>query len=656
MGSRTGRKLGNKAVGDEPKRPDAGLSTLATKCLGVFLGLVLLAALWPTIASAAECTDTYTGSWEGSWTAAVNWSAGTPGEADVACIPSGKKVSMTSAGLNQVKGLQGEGTLAVRESTFKVLGAEQSWWVGSLDLEYEANLTGPGTLEIRNALIWETQSTMSGAGVTVLGPSSVNVIGHANSNFTINGRKVVNQGTTAQESFGTLRPIEGGVFENRGTYTLNNSDEALWQIRSSGAESGFVNVGTFQKTEGAGARLLTNFVNLGTINVASGKITFEESGYQLISAEGSNLEGPIHCEETNVLLETLAAPNADLTLRESQLTVPGGKTASLGSLTMDYEGNVTGEGTLEISKSLSWLSGEATMNGSGETVIGPAAHATVTSTSALLVQRALVNEGTLTLEEQGQIIASEGAKLENDATLKPNSVPAYGRWPGITTGLGFVGPELVNNGTIQKTAGTEARLNLNVVNNGTIDAETGTLLFNEPSAIVTLKPGSVLKGENRFEGSAVAGENFSAPSGTLSASGSTILLEGETTKVANLKLGFGNVISGGGHLEVSEALLWESESTFAGTGRLTLGSASKSVIDGGGTTEKVSGWFLVNKGTVTHKSGVLNLNGGAVLENQGTYDLNAEPYPTWTANLITHEGEGSGAIVNEGVVSRIAAA
>jgi RHS repeat-associated protein len=614
--------------------------------LAFTVSALLLAAL-PAFASAAECTDTYTGSWEGSWTAAVNWSAGTPGEADVACIPSGKKVSMTAAGLNQVKGLQGEGTLAVRESTFKVLGTEQSWWVGTLDLEYEGNLTGPSTLEIRSALIWETQSTMSGAGVTVLGPSSVNVIGHANSNFTINGRKVVNEGTTAQESFGTLRPIEGGVFENLGTYTLNNSDEALWQIRSSGAESGFVNLGTFQKTEGAGARLLTNFVNLGTIDVASGKITFEESGYQLISAEGSNLEGPIHCEETNVLLETMAAPNANLTLRESQLTVPAGKTASLGSLTLDYEGNVVGEGTLEVSKSLSWIS-ESAMAENGTTVIDSSATATVTSTSALLIQRTLVNEGTLALEEQGQIIASEGATLENNSTLNADSVEAYGHGPGITTGVGFVGPQLVNNGTIQKTGeGEKTRLNINVENNGTIDAGSGTLLYNQPGAIVTLKPGSILKGTNRFEESGIAGEDFSVPSGTLSARESVILLEGNATKIANLKVDYGTVITGAGHVEVTEALLWEGESTFAGTGRLTLGSASKSVLNPGATTATLSGWFLVNKGTFTQKAAVLSLNGGAVFENQSAYKLNAEP-AGWGGNLIVNEGGGVGAIINKG--------
>lgn len=229
----------------------------------------LLLACLPAAASAAECTDTYTGPWEGSWTAAVNWSAGTPGEADVACIPAGKKVSMTAAGLNLVKGLQGEGALAVRESTFKILGTEQTWWIGALKVDYLANLTGPSTLEIRSGLEWATESTMSGNGVTLLGPSSVNTIGNANSPFTINKRHVVNEGTTTQVGFATLRPIEGGVFENLGTYAINVTEGSLWQIRSSGAESGFVNVGTFRNEGVRNANLLTNFVNLGTIKATA---------------------------------------------------------------------------------------------------------------------------------------------------------------------------------------------------------------------------------------------------------------------------------------------------------------------------------------------------------------------------------------------------
>ncbi|MGN6276886.1 MAG: SMP-30/gluconolactonase/LRE family protein [Solirubrobacterales bacterium] len=819
--------------------------------LGILVGSMLLLLALCATASAAECTDTWTGSSEGSWTTGSNWSAGVPGEADVACIGAGKTVNVSAAGLTLVKGLEGEGGLVLQEgTTFKIIGTAQTWWIGSLQMNYEGNLTGAGSLEVRSAftwaseatmsgagktilgpesvstigsanvffplvnrtlvnegtltqreystlapreggvfenlgtydlagnaslrqiyaegtgsafvnrgvfqktagsgnanlrtdfenfgtiraatggisfeqsvssfvsadgsnlegpisfiekasvtlgtltapnaslslsesqltipagktaaigslgmkylgnltgagtlevlssLAWESEGTMSGAGETILGPSAVSTIGSANVNFPLAGRKLVNEGTITQREYATLLAKEGGVFENLGTYKVNG-ESSRWQIHTEGAGSAFVNKGVFQKTAGTGrAKILATFENLGTIRTLSGTICFEESGSSLVSADGSNLEGPVAVEsKAGATLGTMAAPGAELSLKGSQLTIPAGKTASLGNLTMEYQGTVTGEGTLEISKSLSWISGEATMEGSGQTVIGPAATATVTSTSALLIHRTLVNQGTLTLEEQGQIIASEGARIENDATLKPNSVPAYGRWPGITTGLGLVGPELVNNGTVRKTAGSgETRLNINLENKGTIDAESGTLLFNEPSAIVTLKPGSVLKGENRFEGSAVAGENFSAPSGTVSASGATILLEGETTKIANLKLGYGNVISGAGHFEVTEALLWEGAGTFTGIGRLTLGPASKNVLDTGATTSTLSGWFLVNKGTVTQRSSsVLNLNGGAVFENPGTYKLNAEPYGS--AQMIVNEGGGTGAIVNEG--------
>jgi len=66
----------------------------------------------PAEASAAECTDSWIGPGEGSWTAGVNWSAGhAPGETDVACIGAGKTVKLTAAGANSVRGLQGGGVL-----------------------------------------------------------------------------------------------------------------------------------------------------------------------------------------------------------------------------------------------------------------------------------------------------------------------------------------------------------------------------------------------------------------------------------------------------------------------------------------------------------------------------------------------------------------
>jgi hypothetical protein len=385
--------------------------TGALRRLGLLAVVTALAlAGLPAIASAAECTDTWTGPAEGSWGTASNWSAGhAPGESDVACIGLGKTVNMTS-GTNSVQGIQGEGTLALSESTLKVLGTTETWQIGTLRMKYKGNLTGAGTLEVKNAFSWLNAGTMSGAGRTVLGSSSVNTIGSANENFTISGRTVVNEGVTTQLAYSTLAPVEGGVFENLGTYNVNG-EGSLWQMRSEGAGSLFINRGMFRKAAGTGeAKLATNFENHGVIQAATGKIRFEEPGRSVVLADGSNLEGPILCEKAGITAGSITAPKANLTLRECQLSVSAGKTASLGTMTLNYKGNVGGAGTLGISNSLVWQS-ESTMLEAGTTVIEPSAIATVTTYSASLNQRTLVNEGTFKLEGEGTVRETEGGCL-----------------------------------------------------------------------------------------------------------------------------------------------------------------------------------------------------------------------------------------------------
>ncbi|HWN73149.1 MAG TPA: hypothetical protein VNN15_05010, partial [Solirubrobacterales bacterium] len=322
----------------------------------MLLFLALVSAFAPNAAVAAECTDTWTGPTEGSWSTASNWSAGhVPGESDVACIGSGKTAKLTAAGLNIVQGVEGAGTVYLRESTLKIEGTAETWQLGALRMAYGANLTGPGSLEVQSTLVWEDESTMSGNGKTILGAGS---------------------------------------------------------------------------------------------------------------------------------------------------------------------------------------------------------SSTLTSFYPILTHRTLVNNGTLTLEEQARIRASEEALLENNGTINANTTAAYGREPGIVTDTGVVPPELVNNGTIRKASASEYfHLALNVENTGTIKAENGAFRYDAPWAIVTLTPGSVLEGTNRFVGSGVVADDFLMPSGILKARESPIVVEGLNSKVSKLEVDYGTVLTGPGDLEVSDEFL-----------------------------------------------------------------------------------------------------
>jgi RHS repeat-associated protein len=417
--------------------------------------VLLICFAFPAAATAAECTDTYTGPTEGAWATASNWSAGhAPGESDVACIGSGKTAKIT-AGTNFVQGVQGAGKVAVRESTLDVLGTGETWQIGSLTLEYQGALTGPATVEVTSALHWEFVSSMSGSGKTVLGPSSVSTLGNANSAFTVAGRRLVNEGTINQVNYGYLNLTENAVFENLGTYNLNAAG-SLWQVTGEGTTSVFVNKGTLQKTAGTGiAQVNSSFENLGTLTASTGTLRFEGAGHSLLLAEGSHMQGRIASEKLSaVALDTLTAPEADISFREEPVSIPTGKTASIGTFRMDYEGNLAGAGTLEVTKALIW-EGQSTMSGSGKTVLKPGTSNVLSSgaTTVTITQRTLVNEGTFTQTASSDLSVKEKGTFKNRGIYDLNSEPSPS-WDRamIKNGSSNTGT-FVNSGLLQRTEG-----------------------------------------------------------------------------------------------------------------------------------------------------------------------------------------------------------
>src|ERR1700720_4679839 len=93
---------------DRPNR-----RSLHLRSVGLLVALFTVFLLLPSIASAAECTNTWTGPAEGTWQTSANWSAGhAPTSTDVACIPTGKTVTV-SEGSNLTGTVKGEGTLRI---------------------------------------------------------------------------------------------------------------------------------------------------------------------------------------------------------------------------------------------------------------------------------------------------------------------------------------------------------------------------------------------------------------------------------------------------------------------------------------------------------------------------------------------------------------
>jgi hypothetical protein len=193
---------------------------------------------------------------------------------------------------------------------------------------------------------------------------------------------------------------------------------------------------------------------------------------------GSNVVSGLASDRVGVLRD-----EGELTFYSGSLEVMSTSELSTVATLNLYNDNpdIAGPGTLQVTGHLEWVVGE--MLGSGRTVIGPSATATLglTPYTGVVKERTLVNEGTLTFS-QGELSMYKGALLENDGTFADNSQSCEHceGVPGQIYALSGSGatPMIVNVGTFEKTQGTgTGTVAVNFGNEGTVSALTGTLKF-----------------------------------------------------------------------------------------------------------------------------------------------------------------------------------
>jgi hypothetical protein len=412
---------------------------LLARCGGLLVGLLVIAFLIPAGASAAECTNTWTGPAEGLWITAENWSAEhEPTSSDVACIGSGKTVEV-GFGTHEAAAVQGNGSLVIA-STLKVLSSTEVSSIKNLAMT-SGVLSGPATINISGSLNWEGESTMAGSGSTVILAEASGSVNMAGSYAKLQQRQLVNEGTFTVTS-GTLFGSEGAEIHNIGTFNANRETYAALES-ASGEEGLFVNSGTFRKTSGTETSYVNmEFENKGTVDAQTGKLAFfgggsgnsssqwessAESELQFtggsFSLKGGSLTGAVTVTgfTTTVNAEGVIGPVSDLTVTASgTLSIQSG-TLETETLTMEGQGILTGAGTLNISESFDWAS-ESFMKGSGSTVILPEASVSMNMPGSYggLEERHLVNEGTFTVSG-GIIFGSKGAEVNNIGTFNANA-------------------------------------------------------------------------------------------------------------------------------------------------------------------------------------------------------------------------------------------
>jgi RHS repeat-associated protein len=435
--------------------------------------------------AAAEplCTDTWTGGSEGMWETAENWSAAhVPSSSDVACIGSGTTVRVRfgsyTAGV-----LSDAGTLVIKEATLEVSNTLEASSIHALVMEYGATLSGAATVDISSSLRFTGGSSMSGSGSTVLQSGASETSEHTNATISLHARKFVNEGTCTLES-GRIGLFEGATFENLGTFDAN--DEELFGIidEEVGADPHFINVGTFQKTEGTGeTRVEVDFENRGTVNGKTGKIVFRHAERVETLTTGSVLEGTVLFKGVSVSAGSFSAPSGSVTLEEGTMTIPTATTVSIAHFVMKSLAVVTGAGTLSVSSTFSWAI-ESTMSGTGKTILLPGSVSTIAMGAGIahLKQRTFINEGTISLEELSILGQSESSRFENLGTFVANSETEFYTPSLRTEGTPELAGTFVNVGSFEKNSGLERPLRETVVetpfvNEGRVLENVGALKF-----------------------------------------------------------------------------------------------------------------------------------------------------------------------------------
>lgn len=299
-------------------------------------------------------------------------------------------------------------------------------------------------------------------------------------------------------------------------------------------------------------------------------------------------------------------------------------------------GALTGSGTLDITSSLKWEN-ESTMSGSGSTVLTSGASGTIEDPGIgrtfTLAQRALINEGGLTLGEQAELRESEGAKVENLGTF----TTADGE---IAVGAGAA-PSFMNKATFEKTKTGRTRVKVGFRNESTVLVQAGELLLeaggsstssaswsSAGGAYLAFQQGAFALSGGSWSGALGVGgevtvEGMSGAGAHVGAFGALTIASGSMS-VDSLTLS-GGTLNGAGTLKIASTFEWTNESTMSGSGSTVLQSGGSGKIEDPGIerTFTIAHRSFLNEGAVTVGSQAnLTESEGATVENTGTFTEN----------------------------------
>jgi hypothetical protein len=497
------------------------------------------------------------------------------------------------------------------------------------NLTYAGNyLQSAGTLALGKFTFLDTASVTLDSGVV----NGTGVL--AVKTAAINGLAL--EGSATLKNIGTLTVASSfydGYNSGDTAHILNAGAASLVRLANNAtiyatAGSTFVNTGTIEKIGGAGISLIAaNLTSTGKISVDLGTLRVQGASNSI----GGAVLGA-GTLEMNAGADTLAS---GLTMTVAGLLLDGATVTLGGALTYAGAFDQT-TGTLALGGNTLTLSGNAQLAGGS---IGQSG--TVVNTGALTVSNSVLTGSTVlqnggTLAEAGSLYVGYNG---TDTVQLQNLAAGLYRLENNATMFGTAGSLFSNAGTLVKTGGGTATIQVNFTNTGSVSILGG---------------GLTLSGPNETLGGTISGAG-----GLTLAAGAVTISAGASLATGNLALSGATVNLGGA--ETYGGVFIDTTGTLAlGGNTLTLNGAASfggGVANGSGTvalagTSTMLGAFAFEGSVQVANSGTLNVLSGffvgynttdtATLRNSGTLNMGS----------VGISGQAGDTVVNSGTIAK----
>ena len=612
-------------VAGQPKVRACLRRNLVPPSIRILAAWLLIFAPTQALAQALQPTISWISDTSGFWDVASNWkdSSGTarvPSANDDVLIDRGSvRPVVTIRTAQSVRSVSGTAPLVITAGAVFELAAA-SHLDGGLTLDNGGLVVG-GSLAIAGDSSWKAGAIWGNAALTNTGALTLTA---TDTKFL--GSILNNSGTIAHQG-GTLEfdvqagSVFVGALNNTGLYDIQ-SDVSFTRNFLGNA---FTNSGTIRKSAGSGTAAInvpfTN--NAGTLDSESGTLTVFGGNSGSVTLNSGTFSAGVN--------------NATAILQFAGLETWSGTFTGSGKGIVQLNGSsftAAGSGVILNFPSglLEWANGfidgatTGWRNMGTLTWLGAGGHN--------FIRNRFDNAGTFILSGFSGFIDGCGVFTN----LPGAALDFQGDGTIIDVTLCSGSHQLINQGTVRKSAGIQSNIEVSGFNNtpsGTIDVRAGTLaLLNSQNTggVFTLAAGATLDltegagSPQRQCGTTYSGSYTGSGQGTILLAGCTLVI-GQAGAQFNFPPGLfqwtGGIITGGAN-------------GLSNIGTLTL--------SGAGT--KYLGGILNNSGTIAHQAGILQMDNGncacvGTLNNSGVYDMQADVQITrqfLDADIINNTG------------------